>query len=104
MELQQRAVEYNTLFQKYDHMRAAILEKMPLMERGGPQVDEEAKEGKAAAQLLEAAPVATEPQVRRPGPQVRRPEAPGRRGLGQASTPSPGPSALSPRPQSSWIC
>lgn len=70
---------------------------MPLMERGGPQVDEEAKESKEAAQLLEAAPVATEPQV-------RRPEAPGRRGLGQASIPSPGPSALSLRPQSSWIC
>nr|KAF6483074.1 adaptor related protein complex 1 subunit gamma 2 [Rousettus aegyptiacus] len=63
MELQQRAVEYNTLFRKYDHMRAAILEKMPLMERGGPQVDEEAKESKEAAQLLEAAPVATEPQA-----------------------------------------
>lgn len=36
---------------------------MPLMERGGPQVDEEAKESKEAAQLLEAAPVATEPQI-----------------------------------------
>ncbi|KAM5340804.1 AP-1 complex subunit gamma-like 2 isoform 1-T1 [Glossophaga mutica] len=57
VELQQRAVEYNTLFQKYDHMRAAILEKMPLVERGGPQVDEEAKESK------EAAPVSTDPQA-----------------------------------------
>ncbi|XP_047395384.1 AP-1 complex subunit gamma-like 2 isoform X4 [Sciurus carolinensis] len=58
VELQQRAVEYNTLFRKYDHMRAAILEKMPLVEQGGPQVDEEAKESKEAA-----ASVPTEPQA-----------------------------------------
>ncbi|XP_072006771.1 AP-1 complex subunit gamma-like 2 [Engystomops pustulosus] len=32
VELQQRAVEYNALFKKYDHMRSAILEKMPLPE------------------------------------------------------------------------
>ncbi|XP_029422689.1 AP-1 complex subunit gamma-like 2 isoform X2 [Nannospalax galili] len=64
VELQQRAVEYNTLFRKYDHMRAAILEKMPLVERGGPQVDEEAKDNKSASQLLgTAAPVPTEPQA-----------------------------------------
>ncbi|XP_011770553.1 AP-1 complex subunit gamma-like 2 isoform X1 [Macaca nemestrina] len=63
VELQQRAVEYDTLFRKYDHMRAAILEKMPLVERDGPQADEEAKESKAAAQLLEAAPAPTEPQA-----------------------------------------
>lgn len=31
-ELQQRAVEYSSLFNKYDHMRAALLEQMPLME------------------------------------------------------------------------
>ncbi|XP_045697046.1 AP-1 complex subunit gamma-like 2 isoform X3 [Phyllostomus hastatus] len=37
--------------------KAAILEKMPLVERGGPQVDEEAKESK------EAAPVSTDPQA-----------------------------------------
>ncbi|XP_064230813.1 AP-1 complex subunit gamma-like 2 isoform X3 [Aotus nancymaae] len=63
MELQQRAVEYDTLFRKYDHMRAAILEKMPLVERGGPQVDEEAKERKEAAQLSEVAPAPTESQA-----------------------------------------
>ncbi|XP_074090932.1 AP-1 complex subunit gamma-like 2 isoform X2 [Macrotis lagotis] len=40
IELQQRAVEYNALFRKYDHMRSAILEKMPLAEHGGPQEDE----------------------------------------------------------------
>lgn len=61
VELQQRAVEYNALFQKYDHMRAAILEKMPLVERGGTQ-DEEAKESKEA-QHSEAALVPTEPQA-----------------------------------------
>ncbi|XP_021573150.1 AP-1 complex subunit gamma-like 2 isoform X2 [Carlito syrichta] len=63
VELQQRAVEYNALFRKYDYMRAAILEKMPLVERGGRQVDEEAEESKEAAQLSEAAPVSTEPQA-----------------------------------------
>ncbi|XP_033044418.1 AP-1 complex subunit gamma-like 2 isoform X11 [Trachypithecus francoisi] len=63
VELQQRAVEYDTLFRKYDHMRAAILEKMPLVERDGPQADEEAKQSKAAAQLSEAAPAPTEPQA-----------------------------------------
>ncbi|CAK7316950.1 AP-1 complex subunit gamma-like 2 [Vulpes lagopus] len=61
MELQQRAVEYNMLFRKYDHMRAAILEKMPLVERGGTQ-DEEIKESKEA-QLSEASLVPTEPQA-----------------------------------------
>ncbi|XP_033929725.1 AP-1 complex subunit gamma-1-like isoform X2 [Melopsittacus undulatus] len=33
VELQQRAVEYNTLFKKYDHMRPALLERMPVMEK-----------------------------------------------------------------------
>ncbi|KAJ0044298.1 hypothetical protein NL108_003337, partial [Boleophthalmus pectinirostris] len=33
LELQQRAVEYNALFKKYDHMRAAVLERMPIMEK-----------------------------------------------------------------------
>ncbi|KAM4708779.1 AP-1 complex subunit gamma-like 2 isoform 1-T5 [Discoglossus pictus] len=33
LELQQRAVEYNALFKKYDHMRSAILEKMPVEEK-----------------------------------------------------------------------
>ncbi|XP_032712229.1 AP-1 complex subunit gamma-like 2 isoform X1 [Lontra canadensis] len=61
VELQQRAVEYNALFQKYDYMRAAILEKIPLVERGGTQ-DEEAKESKEA-QHSEAALVPTEPQA-----------------------------------------
>uniref|UniRef100_A0A8C9S3T7 AP-1 complex subunit gamma n=1 Tax=Scleropages formosus TaxID=113540 RepID=A0A8C9S3T7_SCLFO len=33
VELQQRAVEYNALFKKYDHMRCALLERMPIMEK-----------------------------------------------------------------------
>ncbi|XP_036697482.1 AP-1 complex subunit gamma-like 2 isoform X2 [Balaenoptera musculus] len=43
--------------------KAAILEKIPLVERGGSQADEEAKESKETAQLSEAAPVPTEPQA-----------------------------------------
>uniref|UniRef100_A0A8C5S0N9 AP-1 complex subunit gamma n=1 Tax=Laticauda laticaudata TaxID=8630 RepID=A0A8C5S0N9_LATLA len=35
VELQQRAVEYNTLFRKYDHLRASILENMPVVEKIG---------------------------------------------------------------------
>ncbi|XP_077170000.1 AP-1 complex subunit gamma-like 2 isoform X2 [Paroedura picta] len=35
IELQQRAVEYNALFRKYDHLRASVLEKMPLLDKGG---------------------------------------------------------------------
>ncbi|XP_037358990.1 AP-1 complex subunit gamma-like 2 isoform X1 [Talpa occidentalis] len=63
VELQQRAVEYNMLFRKYDHMRDAILEKMPLLERGGPQVDEETKESKEEAPLSEVTPPPAEPQA-----------------------------------------
>ncbi|XP_063157647.1 AP-1 complex subunit gamma-like 2 [Candoia aspera] len=37
VELQQRAVEYNTLFRKYDHLRASILEKMPVVEKTGEE-------------------------------------------------------------------
>ncbi|XP_067461146.1 AP-1 complex subunit gamma-like 2 isoform X2 [Thunnus thynnus] len=36
VELQQRAVEYNALFKKYDHMRAAVLERMPVIEKNSP--------------------------------------------------------------------
>ncbi|KAL8177192.1 UNVERIFIED_CONTAM: hypothetical protein K2H54_043163 [Gekko kuhli] len=35
IELQQRAVEYNALFRKYDHLRASVLEKMPLVDKAG---------------------------------------------------------------------
>ncbi|XP_005377123.1 PREDICTED: AP-1 complex subunit gamma-like 2 isoform X2 [Chinchilla lanigera] len=64
VELQQRAVEYNMLFQKYDHMRAAILEKMPLVDHGSREADEKAKESREAAQLSKAkGPVPTELQT-----------------------------------------
>ncbi|XP_060729896.1 AP-1 complex subunit gamma-like 2 [Tachysurus vachellii] len=33
LELQQRAVEYNALFKKYDHIRAAVLERMPVADK-----------------------------------------------------------------------
>uniref|UniRef100_A0A8C1FTZ8 AP-1 complex subunit gamma n=1 Tax=Cyprinus carpio carpio TaxID=630221 RepID=A0A8C1FTZ8_CYPCA len=38
LELQQRAVEYNALFKKYDHMRyrSAVLERMPVMDKNSP--------------------------------------------------------------------
>uniref|UniRef100_A0A671QUS9 AP-1 complex subunit gamma n=1 Tax=Sinocyclocheilus anshuiensis TaxID=1608454 RepID=A0A671QUS9_9TELE len=37
LELQQRAVEYNALFKKYDHMRyPAVLERMPVMGKNSP--------------------------------------------------------------------
>lgn len=36
LELQQRAVEYNALFKKYDHMRAAVLERMPVIDKNSP--------------------------------------------------------------------
>uniref|UniRef100_A0A8C7KGR1 AP-1 complex subunit gamma n=1 Tax=Oncorhynchus kisutch TaxID=8019 RepID=A0A8C7KGR1_ONCKI len=36
VELQQRAVEYNALFKKYDHMRAAVLERMPVIDKSSP--------------------------------------------------------------------
>uniref|UniRef100_A0A8C7L6H4 Adaptor related protein complex 1 subunit gamma 1 n=1 Tax=Oncorhynchus kisutch TaxID=8019 RepID=A0A8C7L6H4_ONCKI len=38
VELQQRAVEYNALFKKYDHMRPALLERMPIMEKTASNV------------------------------------------------------------------
>nr|XP_060635989.1 AP-1 complex subunit gamma-like 2 [Anolis sagrei ordinatus]XP_060635990.1 AP-1 complex subunit gamma-like 2 [Anolis sagrei ordinatus] len=44
IELQQRAVEYNALFRKYDHLRASVLEKMPLAEKPGDNEGESEKE------------------------------------------------------------
>lgn len=45
---------------------------MPLVERGGPQADEEVKESQEGTRLLEPAPVPTEPQVRRREPSGER--------------------------------
>ncbi|XP_069490046.1 AP-1 complex subunit gamma-like 2 isoform X2 [Ambystoma mexicanum] len=44
VELQQRAVEYNALFKKFDHMRGAVLEKMPLMDKGSGENENEEDE------------------------------------------------------------
>ncbi|KAL3860027.1 hypothetical protein ACJMK2_010200 [Sinanodonta woodiana] len=38
VELQQRSVEYTSLFDKYDQMRSALLEQMPLMENRSKSV------------------------------------------------------------------
>ncbi|XP_072917561.1 AP-1 complex subunit gamma-1-like isoform X2 [Hemitrygon akajei] len=35
VELQQRAVEYSVLFVRFDHMRPALLERMPLIQKSG---------------------------------------------------------------------
>ncbi|XP_048372267.1 AP-1 complex subunit gamma-like 2 isoform X1 [Sphaerodactylus townsendi] len=50
IELQQRAVEYNALFRKYDHLRASILEKMPLVEKAsyGEDGSEKGQPGREA--------------------------------------------------------
>uniref|UniRef100_A0A8C6L8C8 AP-1 complex subunit gamma n=1 Tax=Nothobranchius furzeri TaxID=105023 RepID=A0A8C6L8C8_NOTFU len=44
LELQQRAVEYNALFKKYDHMRAAVLERMPVIQRNSSGQNSEDEE------------------------------------------------------------
>ena len=111
-------------------LRAAILEKIPLVERGGSQADEEAKESKETAQLSEAAPVPTEPQVKRPGAPWGKsmvqlpypaltllPSPPGLKALGSVRSPgwpfwgcpAPSPSGSHPRrrfdtPPQSSLC
>ncbi|XP_033025950.1 AP-1 complex subunit gamma-like 2 [Lacerta agilis] len=61
VELQQRAVEYNALFRKYDHLRASVLEKMPLVEKTsyneeGSEKEQNGREGAVAPRILEVAP------------------------------------------------
>ncbi|KAM3828748.1 AP-1 complex subunit gamma-1 isoform 2-T4 [Vipera latastei] len=58
VELQQRAVEYNALFKKYDHMRSALLERMPVLEKlaaNGP-TDVTQPNGEAEPTVLETKP------------------------------------------------
>ncbi|XP_058011617.1 AP-1 complex subunit gamma-1 isoform X2 [Pituophis catenifer annectens] len=58
VELQQRAVEYNALFKKYDHMRSALLERMPVLEKlaaNGP-TDVTQPNGEAEPTILETKP------------------------------------------------
>ncbi|XP_043562758.1 AP-1 complex subunit gamma-1 isoform X1 [Chiloscyllium plagiosum] len=64
VELQQRAVEYNALFKKFDHMRSALLERMPIMEKvtNGPTETAQTN-GEAEPTIVEPklAPSATQP-------------------------------------------
>ncbi|XP_033226333.1 AP-1 complex subunit gamma-1 isoform X8 [Belonocnema kinseyi] len=39
IELQQRGIEFSQLFKKYDHLRPALLERMPPMETARPQAN-----------------------------------------------------------------
>ncbi|XP_061938968.1 AP-1 complex subunit gamma-1 isoform X2 [Apis cerana] len=39
IELQQRGIEFSQLFRKYDHLRPALLERMPPMETARPQAN-----------------------------------------------------------------
>ncbi|XP_042332315.1 AP-1 complex subunit gamma-like 2 [Sceloporus undulatus] len=60
IELQQRAVEYNALFRKYDHLRASVLEKMPIADKSGYNEGESEKgqngSGDVTPGILEVAP------------------------------------------------
>ncbi|TSO57288.1 AP-1 complex subunit gamma-1 [Bagarius yarrelli] len=60
LELQQRAVEYNALFKKYDHIRAAVLERMPVVDKnlsGSINGDEIRETTKKTSQLIPLAGV-----------------------------------------------
>ncbi|OCT82356.1 hypothetical protein XELAEV_18024882mg [Xenopus laevis] len=64
VELQQRAVEYNALFKKYDHMRSALLERMPVMEKAisnGP-TDLPQTNGETDPSIIDTKPVQSTPQ------------------------------------------
>ncbi|XP_059200625.1 AP-1 complex subunit gamma-like 2 [Centropristis striata] len=54
VELQQRAVEYNALFKKYDHMRAAVLERMPVIEKNSPGHTNGESTGETIKEILPA--------------------------------------------------
>uniref|UniRef100_A0A8C9VVN3 AP-1 complex subunit gamma n=1 Tax=Scleropages formosus TaxID=113540 RepID=A0A8C9VVN3_SCLFO len=64
VELQQRAVEYNALFKKYDHMRAALLERMPVMEKTAANGPTEIVQtnGEAEPSVLDVKHVPSAPQ------------------------------------------
>ncbi|MBN3278833.1 AP1G1 protein, partial [Polyodon spathula] len=64
VELQQRAVEYNALFKKYDHMRPALLERMPIMEKTSTNGPTEAVQtnGETDPSILETKHMPSVPQ------------------------------------------
>ncbi|XP_008548775.1 AP-1 complex subunit gamma-1 isoform X2 [Microplitis demolitor] len=64
VELQQRGIEFSQLFRKYDHLRPALLERMPPMETAKPQAngiigmvngDQDVEEEKPAAEVSPSA-------------------------------------------------
>nr|XP_033781210.1 AP-1 complex subunit gamma-like 2 [Geotrypetes seraphini]XP_033781211.1 AP-1 complex subunit gamma-like 2 [Geotrypetes seraphini]XP_033781212.1 AP-1 complex subunit gamma-like 2 [Geotrypetes seraphini] len=66
LELQQRAVEYNALFKKFDHIRMAVLEKMPLLDKALPGQNEEEEE---RGPVTEAASIEKNPAGQNDPPQ-----------------------------------
>uniref|UniRef100_A0A8C0FIU7 AP-1 complex subunit gamma n=1 Tax=Bubo bubo TaxID=30461 RepID=A0A8C0FIU7_BUBBB len=70
VELQQRAVEYNALFKKYDHMRPALLERMPVMEKATTNGPTEIVQtnGETEPAVLETKPPPSGLQPLRPSP------------------------------------
>ncbi|KAK3748665.1 hypothetical protein RRG08_000897 [Elysia crispata] len=52
VELQQRSVEYSSLFVKFDHMRPALLEHMPLIEAHPHSLEENFLDGQEEVNLL----------------------------------------------------
>ncbi|XP_034950277.1 AP-1 complex subunit gamma-1 isoform X3 [Chelonus insularis] len=65
IELQQRGIEFSQLFRKFDHLRPALLERMPPMETARPQAngiigmvngDQDIEEEKSAAEPIQTTP------------------------------------------------
>uniref|UniRef100_G3PMC9 AP-1 complex subunit gamma n=1 Tax=Gasterosteus aculeatus aculeatus TaxID=481459 RepID=G3PMC9_GASAC len=77
VELQQRAVEYNALFRKYDHMRAAVLERMPVIEKNSPGHTNGESTGEAVKDVPTAKMKQGEPLLlQQPANQVHRSDHP----------------------------
>ncbi|KAF0047349.1 hypothetical protein F2P81_000982 [Scophthalmus maximus] len=77
VELQQRAVEYNALFRKYDHMRAAVLERMPVIEKNSSGHTNGETAGDAVKEIQPAAVKQTGPLLpQQPANQVHPPTVP----------------------------
>ncbi|XP_067389225.1 AP-1 complex subunit gamma-like 2 isoform X2 [Emydura macquarii macquarii] len=63
VELQQRAVEYDALFRKHDHLRASLLEKMPPVEPPDPGAEPAAEDAGAESVAPGSGPPHDGPQV-----------------------------------------